>query len=104
MNLLQKLILFIVSAILMVIFLQYLEVNILKVPYDQAVTKKILVDPMMDLFKTIFGAIGSPFEMIRNFFVKQMPPAMAEYAGLMAFLTVFAIIIIGIYITWRVLS
>ena len=104
MNLLQKLILFLVAAVLMVIFLQYLEVNILKVPYEQAVTKTLLVDPMRDLFNTIFGAVGSPFEMLKNFFVKQMPPAMQEYTGLMAFLTIFAIIIVVVYIVWKVVS
>jgi len=102
MNLLQKLILFIISAVLAIIFLQYLEVNILKVPYEQSVTKKLLVDPMKQLFTTIFQGISSPFEMIRKFFITQMPPAMAEYAGLMAFLTVFTMILGGIYIVWRV--
>lgn len=99
-----KLIFSFISAILLIILLQYLEVNILKIPYEQSVVKTILIDPLTSLIKTIFTALGSPFQMLTNFFTKQMPPALGEYAGLMAFLTIMMIIIAGIYLAWRVMS
>lgn len=96
-----KLIFSLVSAIILIMLLRYLEVNVLGVSWDESVTKSILVDPLSSLVKTIFNAIGSPFKMITNFFTKQMPPKLAAYANLMAFLTVMMMIVASLYIVWR---